>query len=83
MNSADYKDRFKAEYFQTKIRCNNLHKMLVKKAAGTLDFEPAAALAVAPITAIGMNYITGGHYYQGQSATYGSRRASRELKQKK
>ena len=33
--------------------------------------------------ALGMNYITGGHYYQGQSATYGSRRAARELKQKK
>ena len=29
MNSADYKERFKAEYLQTKIRYNNLHKMLI------------------------------------------------------
>ena len=49
----------------------------------TLGAAPAALLVTAPITALGMNYITGGHYYQGQSATYGSRRAARELKQKK
>ena len=46
MNSDDYKERFKAEYLQTKIRYNNLHKMLVKKAAGTLDFEPACSIAL-------------------------------------
>lgn len=40
MNSADYKDRFKAEYLQTKIRYEKLHKMLVKYEAETLDFEP-------------------------------------------
>ena len=40
MNSNDYKDRFKAEYLQTKIRYDNLHTMLVKYQAGTLDFEP-------------------------------------------
>lgn len=39
MNSDDYKERFKAEYFQTKIRYENLHKMMIKKIAGTLDFE--------------------------------------------
>lgn len=39
MNSDDYKDRFKAEYLQTKIRYEKLHKMLVKKSAGTLEFE--------------------------------------------
>ena len=43
MNSENYKDRFKAEYFQTKIRYDNLHKMLVKKAAGTLGFEPTCS----------------------------------------
>lgn len=31
MLSEDYKDRFKAEYYQTKIRYDKLHKMLVKK----------------------------------------------------
>lgn len=40
MNSEDYKDRFKAEYFQTKIRCDKLHAMLIKNDAGTLDFKP-------------------------------------------
>lgn len=40
MNSDDYKERFLAEYMQLKIRYNNLHKMLVKYDAGTLEFEP-------------------------------------------
>lgn len=39
MNSEDYKERFKAEYYQTKIRYDKLHKMLVKYEARTLDFE--------------------------------------------
>jgi hypothetical protein len=40
MQSDDYKARFKAEYWQTKIRYDKLHKMLVKHEAGTLEFEP-------------------------------------------
>lgn len=40
MNSEDYKDRFKAEYFQTKIRHDKLHTMLVKLDAGKLEFTP-------------------------------------------
>ena len=44
MSSADYKDRFKAEYYQTKIRYEKLHKMVVKYEAGTLDFEPNCKL---------------------------------------
>lgn len=39
MKSTDYKERFIAEYMQTKIRYNNLHKILVKYEAGTLEFE--------------------------------------------
>lgn len=46
MNFEDYNDRFKAEYFQTKIRYDKLHKMLVKRAAGTLDFEPKCSVAL-------------------------------------
>ena len=38
MTSDDYKDRFKAEYYQTKIRYDKLHKTLVKYDAGTLPF---------------------------------------------
>lgn len=34
MESDDYKDRFKAEYWQTKIRYNRLRKTVVKADAG-------------------------------------------------
>lgn len=40
MNSDNYQDRFRAEYQQTKIRYDKLHKMLIKYDAGTLPFEP-------------------------------------------
>ncbi len=44
MNSADYKERFKAEYLQTKIRYEKLHAMVVKYEAGTLNFTPNCPL---------------------------------------
>ena len=44
MNSDDYKERFKAEYLQTKIRYDKLHKMCVKYEAGTLEFNPSCSL---------------------------------------
>ena len=40
MQSADYKERFVAEYLQTKIRSEKLRDMLVKYEAGTLNFIP-------------------------------------------
>lgn len=40
MESEDYKERFIAEYMQTKIRYNKLHEMLIKYKAGTLPFKP-------------------------------------------
>ena len=46
MNSSDYKERFKAEYLQTKIRYDKLHAMTIKYEAGTLEFEPSCSLAV-------------------------------------
>lgn len=46
MNSEDYKDRFKAEYMQTKLRYNNLHKMLIKYEAGTLEFKPICSIEI-------------------------------------
>lgn len=46
MNSSDYKDRFKAEYQQTKIRYDKLHRMIVRYEAGTLDFEPTCSLGL-------------------------------------
>lgn len=44
MNSEDYKERFMAEYLQTKIRYEKLHRMTVKWEAGTLDFEPSCPI---------------------------------------
>lgn len=44
MNSEDYKDRFKAEYLQTKIRRDKLHTMLVKHEAGKQDFTISCPL---------------------------------------
>ena len=44
MESEDYKERFKAEYWQTKIRYDRLHNMIVKMEASTLDFEPSCSI---------------------------------------
>ncbi|MBQ2785931.1 MAG: hypothetical protein IJF02_05460 [Oscillospiraceae bacterium] len=46
MKSADYKERFKAEYYQTKIRYEKLHNMCIKYEAGTLDFAPTCELSL-------------------------------------
>ena len=40
MNSVDYKKRFKAEYYQIKIRVTGLQNMLNKWDNGQLDFMP-------------------------------------------
>ena len=44
MQSEDYKDRFKAEYYQTKMRYDKLDALTVKYEAGVLDFTPACSL---------------------------------------
>lgn len=44
MNSDDFKDRFKAEYYQTKIRYDKLHTMIVKYEADTLNFTPKCSI---------------------------------------
>lgn len=44
MNSNDYEGRFKAEYLQTKIRYDKLHKMIIKYEAGTLEFTPTTPI---------------------------------------
>ena len=43
MGSSDYKERFKAEYLQLKIRINGLRNMLKKYKAGTLPFTPSCS----------------------------------------
>ena len=41
MTSTDYKERFKAEYYQLKIRYEKLKALLEKWDKGELDFTPA------------------------------------------
>ena len=43
MGSADYKERFKAEYLQLEIRVNGLRNMLKKYKDGTLTFKPSCS----------------------------------------
>ena len=40
MESVDYKERFKAEYYQLLIRLDALTSMLIKWENNMLDFEP-------------------------------------------
>lgn len=44
MNSSDYKERFLAEYWQTRIRYDKLHDMIVKYEGGSLNFTPTCTL---------------------------------------
>lgn len=52
MKSADYKERFKAEYWQTKIRYEKLKALVTKMEAGVetgkdyLGFEPTCPFSV-------------------------------------
>jgi hypothetical protein len=44
MNSKDFKERFRAEYFQLVNRIDGLGAMLIKYRKGTLNFEPKCTL---------------------------------------
>lgn len=46
MTSDDYKERFKAEYYQAEIRYNKLESMLDKWDKGELGFEPPCPKAL-------------------------------------
>ena len=39
MSSTDWKDRFIAEYLQTKIRYEKLHKLIVRREVGKIEFN--------------------------------------------
>ena len=43
MKSEDYKDRFRAEYYQLEDRIDKLSNMLEIYKAGTLDFTPSCS----------------------------------------
>lgn len=44
MQSADYKDRFYAEYWQTKQRYEKLHRIIVMYEANKLPFTPSCPI---------------------------------------
>ena len=46
MLSADYKERFKAEFWQAEIRYDKLACMLDKYNRGVLEFEPTCPIGV-------------------------------------
>lgn len=46
MQSEDWKERFKAEYYQTKIRYEKLHRICLHYEVGTLDFTPNSSIAL-------------------------------------
>ena len=46
MVDSNYKARFAAEYWQTKIRYDKLHDMITSYDAGTLDFKPTCDISL-------------------------------------
>lgn len=46
MNSSDYKERFKAEYYQLKIRYDKLHNMCEKWDKNELEFTPTCSRTI-------------------------------------
>lgn len=44
MESKDYKERFKAEYYQVKIRWEKLGDLIHEYNCGTLNFKPKCSL---------------------------------------
>lgn len=46
MLSPDYKERFRAEYFQTVIRAQKLKNMLSQNENGTLPFTPTCPITL-------------------------------------
>jgi hypothetical protein len=46
MQSEDYKERFVAEYVQTKARYEKLHRTIVKEDAGVLSFDLTCNVAL-------------------------------------
>lgn len=46
MCSADYKERFLAEYIQLVIRYYSLRKMIIKYETGTLEFTPTCDILI-------------------------------------
>lgn len=46
MNSDDYRERFKAEYYQLKCRHRKLSQVIKDYESGSLDFEPKCSFGL-------------------------------------
>ena len=46
LQSDDYKERFKGEYYLIKMKLEKLRQLLLKYENGTLDFTPSCSLAL-------------------------------------
>ncbi len=46
MNSEDYKERFKAEFYQLKIRYDKLRQLIINYEANRLDFIPSCSIEI-------------------------------------
>lgn len=46
MNSNDWKDRIKAEYYQLEQRCNNLAKFIIAYKNNELSFKPSTPIEI-------------------------------------
>lgn len=55
MTSADYKERFKAEYNQVAIRFNKLLTMIMKYNCGELDFTPSCDIELLRLQVMAMD----------------------------
>lgn len=55
MNSEDFKERFRGEYFQLLIRRNSLVSMLQKYKLGTLPFKPKCSYELLRTQLVHMN----------------------------
>lgn len=56
MNSSDYKERFKAEYYQLKIRYDKLHTMCEKWDKNELNFVPTCSRFTYTMQLIAMQF---------------------------
>ena len=56
MTSADYKERFKAEYYQLKIRYDKLYNMCEKWDKNELDFVPTCSRFTYKMQLIAMQF---------------------------
>ena len=54
MQSEHHENRFLAEYRQTKIRYEKLHRLIIKYHAGTLGFEPKCPIPLLEAQAAAM-----------------------------